>query len=218
MSSSTFNAGSKRRKSWDRNERQFYLPHNFDTRGRVYHVTEFGHHNVDCLRTFKFARRKPLGEHGALFIALQLANTHGVDKRSIDDRIEWSGANEHAIIKAGEDFKSLEAVTVKVFKDDKLVDVETTVFDFWRQLMTRVNLSLPLVMNGQSKGVRAAQPGYGQDFMDYQSHWMPVNLAYSITPVRRLTREDGRLPICVHRPQLTSRVTSTLRCWLKPSD
>ncbi len=174
---------------------QFYLPHNFDTRGRVYHVTEFGHHNVDCLRgLFKFARRKPLGEHGALFIALQIANTYGVDKRSIDDRIEWSGSNEHAIIKAGEDFKSREAVTVKVFKDDKLVEVETTVFDFWASADDPCQFLAACHEWAEAKAFEQRNPGMGQDFPS----GLPIALDASQSGVQHyagatLNEADGRL-------------------------
>ena len=29
-------------------DEKFYLPHQFDYRGRVYHAPEFGHHNTDA--------------------------------------------------------------------------------------------------------------------------------------------------------------------------
>jgi len=93
-------------KSMSRFEK-FWLPHNLDFRGRVYHIPDFGHHNVDFIRAmFEFANKTPVTDDNDAFIMLQLANTAGQDKLSLDERLEWVKQNETAIIAAGNDFKT----------------------------------------------------------------------------------------------------------------
>jgi len=90
---------------------EFYLPHQFDKRGRIYHTSYFGHHNADYIRAcFLFARKSEVaGNENFLF--LQLANSYGngVDKRSLDGRLEWVNTQSELIYKAGKDFTTTEA-------------------------------------------------------------------------------------------------------------
>ena len=87
---------------------EFYLPHNFDRRGRIYHVSDFGHHNTDHMRAMFLLRNKtevtPENEH---WLKRQLANCWGnkVDKETFARREAWVDENEADILKAGEDFK-----------------------------------------------------------------------------------------------------------------
>lgn len=87
----------------------FYLPHQFDKRGRLYHTSYFGHHNADYIRAcFLFARKTPITEDGKLYLCLQLANTYGngVDKFSLDQRVQWVKDEGENIYDAGADFSS----------------------------------------------------------------------------------------------------------------
>jgi len=86
---------------------KFWLPHNFDYRGRVYHIPDFGHHNIDFVRAiFEFANKKPITDDNDVFLMLQLANTAGQDKKTLKKRLEWVVENKDAIIAAGKDFKT----------------------------------------------------------------------------------------------------------------
>ena len=88
---------------------EFFLPHQLDRRGRVYHVPDFGHHNADYIRgMFKFANEKPIGNNIA-FLALQIANTYGQDKIALDQRVQWVEDNEEIILLCGETFKHPDA-------------------------------------------------------------------------------------------------------------
>lgn len=97
----------------------FYLPHQFDTRSRIYHTSDFGPHNTDYLRALLLFKNKTRVGDGLEWLALQLANTWGdgdgqkVDKSSYDDRIAWVNANLEQIYEAGRDFEDA--------------------FDFWRK-------------------------------------------------------------------------------------
>jgi DNA-directed RNA polymerase len=86
----------------------FYLPHNFDKRGRIYHVPDFGHHNTDYLRAmFLLANKTPIGDEGVNWIMLAIANSYGnkVDKKSLDARLDWVREHEDQILAVGNDFK-----------------------------------------------------------------------------------------------------------------
>ena len=85
---------------------QFYLPHNFCSRGRVYHLGEFGPHKSDYVRAlFLFANGKPVEDAKAvMWMKLQLANTWGI-KGSIDERVAWVTRNRVKICLVGKDFK-----------------------------------------------------------------------------------------------------------------
>ena len=96
---------------------EFYLPHQWDTRGRVYHTSDFGHHNSDYLRgMFLFANKTKIGEEGAPYLALQIANSWGnkrtpdaersLDKETLDIRLAWVEKNLQTIYEVGEDFKN----------------------------------------------------------------------------------------------------------------
>ncbi|MDC0564403.1 hypothetical protein OAP51_06380 [Alphaproteobacteria bacterium] len=87
----------------------FYLPHNFDKRGRVYHISDFGHHNTDYMRAmFMFANKQPVDDGNIFWLYIQIANSWGnkVDKRELEGRKQWVLENKDAIIAAGQDFKS----------------------------------------------------------------------------------------------------------------
>lgn len=87
----------------------FYMPHQFDKRGRIYHTSTFGHHNTDYIRAmFLFANKSELTEDNAPFLDLQIANSwgNGVDKRSLAERQTWVDENYEAIYECGKDFRS----------------------------------------------------------------------------------------------------------------
>lgn len=106
----------------------FWLPHQFDSRSRVYHTPHFGHHTQDYLRSlFLFHNKTPVKDNEA-FLHLQIANSFGhdpayidpdtgevgcnVDKLSLDGRMQWVQDNHDKILAAGEDANS----SLEVFK------------------------------------------------------------------------------------------------------
>lgn len=94
----------------DPEDPKFWLPHNFDYRGRVYHVPVFGHHNTDYLRgLFLFADKQPIKQEDMKYLMLQVANTYGQDKVSLEERQKWVEKHEAEIIACGTDFKTPEA-------------------------------------------------------------------------------------------------------------
>lgn len=99
----------------------FYLPHQWDYRGRVYHTSEFGTHNTDYLRAmFMFANKAEVTPDNVQYLTLQLANTYGngVDKETLAFRKQWAVDNEDIILACGKDYKSREAFAFWTSADD----------------------------------------------------------------------------------------------------
>lgn len=84
----------------------FYLPHSLDFRGRVYPVPVFNHQRADHIRSmFEFATGKPLGEDGAYWLAIQIANSgdfQKISKKSFAERHEWVLAHSAWIKEIGD--------------------------------------------------------------------------------------------------------------------
>lgn len=83
-------------------ERVFYFPHQIDLRSRAYPVPgEVQPQAEDMSRALlEFGRGKPLGERGAFWLAVQLANLYGhkVDKLPLAARAEWVREHQARIL------------------------------------------------------------------------------------------------------------------------
>lgn len=82
-----------------RDEASIYFPHQLDFRGRMYCVPLMLHpQGSDIARgLLRFAEGKPLGEHGAYWLAVHGANCYGWDKVGMDARRDWVSENEDMI-------------------------------------------------------------------------------------------------------------------------
>jgi DNA-directed RNA polymerase len=89
---------------------QFYLPHNFCHRGRIYPIPHFSHHRDEHIKAmFEFANEKKVDDKAFYWIAIQVANTGDFDKVSkkpMLDRIKWVNDNAEMIIEVAQDYKS----------------------------------------------------------------------------------------------------------------
>lgn len=72
-------------------EPAIYFPHNFDFRGRIYSVVAHLNPQADDLgkALLHFSEGKPLGENGAFWLHVHIANAFGVDKVSFEERVQW---------------------------------------------------------------------------------------------------------------------------------
>jgi DNA-directed RNA polymerase len=84
---------------------QFYTVYNMDYRGRVYSACHFGFQRQDYVRAmFMFAEGKPLGERGAYWLMVHLANCgdfEKVSKKPFEERVQWVEDNEDRILSVG---------------------------------------------------------------------------------------------------------------------
>lgn len=71
---------------------EIYFPHTMDWRGRVYPVVPLLNPQADDLgkAMLEFAVGAPMGETGEKWLMIHLANTFGVDKVSMDERVQWT--------------------------------------------------------------------------------------------------------------------------------
>lgn len=79
-------------------EPSFWFPHMLDFRSRMYPIpADLSPQGNDLHRgLLEFDTGKPLGEHGATWLAIHLANQFGMEKKSFEERIKWVEAN-HAM-------------------------------------------------------------------------------------------------------------------------
>jgi DNA-directed RNA polymerase len=78
---------------------RFYIPWSFDYRGRVYPIpafltpqdTDFGKSLI------RFADEAQLTEDAPQWLAFQVATTYGLDKATMEDRLQWA-ADNHSLI------------------------------------------------------------------------------------------------------------------------
>lgn len=79
-----------------------YFPHNVDYRGRAYPIpTYLNHMGADHTRgLLNFAKGKALGQRGLRWLKIHLANVHGLDKASFDDREAFANDNMANIVES----------------------------------------------------------------------------------------------------------------------
>lgn len=85
-----------------RDEPAIYFPHRIDFRGRVYPMPEGLHpQGGDMVKgLLRFAEGKPLGDDGAFWLAVHIANLFGRDKMPFEDRVAWVQAHEDKLLAA----------------------------------------------------------------------------------------------------------------------
>lgn len=78
---------------------RIWFPYNVDFRGRVYAIPSFCPQGTDLTKgLLLLADPTPVGEDGAHWMKMHLANTYGLDKEPMDVRIEWATANSDMIV------------------------------------------------------------------------------------------------------------------------
>lgn len=70
---------------------EIFFPHTLDWRGRAYPVPGLVHPQADDTgkALLEFAEGKELGPDGGYWLAVHIANLFGVDKVSLDERVQW---------------------------------------------------------------------------------------------------------------------------------
>ncbi|WAX26241.1 DNA-directed RNA polymerase [Ralstonia phage p2106] len=78
---------------------RLWFPYSLDFRGRIYAATKFSPQGQDLDKALLlFADPPEIGEDGAFWLRMHLANTAGFDKETLDDRIKWTHDNEGLIL------------------------------------------------------------------------------------------------------------------------
>lgn len=81
-----------------------YFPYQVDFRGRVYAIPSFNPQGTDYIKSLlRLQNAKPLGEHGAKWLAIHGANCAGVDKVTFEERIAWVHEHTEEILASAAD-------------------------------------------------------------------------------------------------------------------
>ena len=137
-----------------KDESEIYFPHQLDFRGRAYCVPSYL--NVQgadfCKALLLFSKGKPIGEQGACWLAVHLANCYGMDKVSMQDRINWVQEHEEIILQCAKDpFENRwweEA--------DKPFQTLAAIFE-WEQFILKgvdYKCALPIAMDATANGIQ----------------------------------------------------------------
>lgn len=86
-------------------EEAIYFPHQLDFRGRLYAVPSYLTPQGDDVAKglLTFAGGKPIGVQGVWWLKIHLANTFGVDKCSLEGRVQWTDDHLHQILATAHD-------------------------------------------------------------------------------------------------------------------
>lgn len=93
---------------------RIYFPHTLDFRGRVYPVTQLSPQGTDFGKALiEFGDGYRVGATGGRWLAFQLANTFGLDKKPIEERLSWVYENTEFILSTAKDpLNNLEWMSV----------------------------------------------------------------------------------------------------------
>ncbi|QBX36919.1 T3/T7 RNA polymerase [Brevundimonas sp. S30B] len=89
-----------------KDEEEIFFPHALDFRGRIYPIPAGGPNpqGDDLSKSMlEFARGEPIGDGGAHWLAVHLANQFGHDKLPFNERVDWVFANEALILDSARD-------------------------------------------------------------------------------------------------------------------
>ena len=136
---------------------KFFIPHSLDFRGRVYPVPHFNQQRADHIKSLlEFAEGVPLGEDGAFWLAVHLANCADFDKlskKSLDDRVKWVTENHDLITKVANDFKGTFDIWSKADNPFQFVAACMDYVGFLKNGNDHVS-HLPVALDGSNSGLQ----------------------------------------------------------------
>ena len=136
---------------------RWYLPHSLDFRGRVYPVPSFNGQRADHIRgLFTFAEPIPIGDDGAYWLAIHLANCGdflSVSKRSLIDRFTWVIDNEEIIKSVAASPKETINFWSQADKPFQFVAACIEYAGFLREGISYKS-SLPVALDGSNSGLQ----------------------------------------------------------------
>ena len=136
---------------------RFYLPHSLDFRGRVYAVPSFNGQRSDHIRAMlRFADGLPLGDSGAYWLAVHLANCgdfDGISKGTLDARFAWTIDNEDTITAVASNPYDTVDLWRRADKPFQFVAACIEYAGFLEQGITYISY-LPIALDGSNSGLQ----------------------------------------------------------------
>ncbi len=131
---------------------QFYIPWNFDFRGRMYPVSHFNYHRDDHVKAlFEFANGKVVAEEDRGWLAVHLANVGDfskISKASLEDRIQWVEDNDDWLCRINDNPFETHNLWAKA---DKPFQFLAAVFAYYSDEPV---CHLPISLDGTNSGVQ----------------------------------------------------------------
>lgn len=136
---------------------EFYLPCNFDFRGRVYPIPTFSPHRDDHIKAmFYLANARPITRRGFEWLCVHLANVGDFDKvskKSFEDRIGWCSDNHDQIMEVAADWKAALDIWSKADKPFQYLAACLEYARYQREGDGMIS-GLPLGLDGTNSGIQ----------------------------------------------------------------
>jgi DNA-directed RNA polymerase len=137
-------------------ERAIWFPHALDFRGRVYPLPATAIHpqaDDGGKALLEFAHGLPIGEAGAYWLAVHIANLFGVDKVSFKDRVKWTYDHARELIDSA--INPLDGERFWTTADDPWMALAAA-FEFAGFLKEGVTYvsRLPIPLDGSNSGLQ----------------------------------------------------------------
>lgn len=136
---------------------RFFIPHSLDFRGRVYPVPHFNQQRASHIKSLlEFADGVRVGDDGAYFLAIHVANCGDFDKvskRSFDERVQWTIENEELIRRVADDPQGTYDVWKNADKPFEFVAACIDYAGFLQQGYGYVS-HLPIALDGSNSGLQ----------------------------------------------------------------
>ena len=139
---------------------KFYLPHNFDFRGRVYPIPHFCHHRDSHVKAmFYFADADAVTQEDARWLAIHCANTgdfNKISKQGFAERELWTEMNRDKIISVAEDWKATVEYWTQADKPFEFLAACIEMTGYWQaEESGDVFVSgLPVALDGTNSGIQ----------------------------------------------------------------
>lgn len=138
-----------------------YFPHSVDFRGRVYPIpAPFNHQADDVVRAMlRFGDSKPLGPRGWFWLRVHCANLLGMDKTSLDARVDWVDSHIDQIVRVGSDPLSKDSISFIASRTEDFWQTVAACMEIKQALETKNGpesfpSSLPIHQDGSCNGLQ----------------------------------------------------------------
>ena len=139
---------------------EFYLPHNFDFRGRVYPIPHFSHHRDSHVKAmFYFKNAEVVTPESSKWLAIHLANTgdfNKISKQGFDEREMWVELNRDSIIGVAQDYKATIGWWSQADKPFEFLAACLEMASYWQAQQNGEEFysGLPLALDGTNSGIQ----------------------------------------------------------------
>ena len=136
---------------------KFYLPWNFDWRGRMYPVSHFHYQRDDHVKAlFEFANGRKVAADNIGWLYIHLANVGDfgkISKRPLEERIQWTEDHTDEILAVADDFKSTSDFWQSADKPFGFLAACYAFADYMRN-PDDFRCHLPISLDGTNSGVQ----------------------------------------------------------------